>query len=474
MTAAVRSQRRNGMLRFIMQPGSGEAVTAQAGLTLMVEATRALGFDEGVARHFRIAKRKRGFSAAAKLEALMLLLAAGGDRVEDIRVLSDDQGLLRLLEQPLPSPDALLDLLNACDDPAVWADRPPLDKSWVPPETAPLQGLFEVNRTLVGRAATPGATTATIDHDGTIIEAHKQAAQLAYEGTRGYQPLVAVWAEEDLIVADEFRDGNVPGNKDPLTSVQRAFAALPATVQKRYFRGDSADYYTPLLKYLASERISFSISADMGRELRACCLAVPVGDWVEVAVRARETVHVAEIEFTPGDWPKTAAPLRYVAIRFTPHQGDLFAEQGPKYLAVVTNRPAPADPAAPQGDELDASALVQWHWQKAGTIEHVHRTMKDELGAGVLPSQRFGANAAWFRINAMTYNVLTFLKRRALPTRLRDARPKRLRFEVFTIPARLTMHQSQLAANLATSEARAAELARARERLAATYDALPG
>ena len=30
-----------------------------------------------------------------------------------------------------------------------------------------------------------------------------------YEGTRGYQPLVAVWAEEQLIVADEFRDGNV-------------------------------------------------------------------------------------------------------------------------------------------------------------------------------------------------------------------------------------------------------------------------
>jgi hypothetical protein len=27
--------------------------------------------------------------------------------------------------------------------------------------------------------------------------------------------------------------------------------------------------------------------------------------------------------------------------------------------------------------------------------------LKDELGAGVLPSSRFGANAAWFRINAL-------------------------------------------------------------------------
>ncbi len=30
---------------------------------------------------------------------------------------------------------------------------------------------------------------ATIDHDGTIIEAHKRDAKVAYEGTRGYQPL---------------------------------------------------------------------------------------------------------------------------------------------------------------------------------------------------------------------------------------------------------------------------------------------
>ena len=282
---------------------------------------------------------------------------------------------------------------------------------------------------------------------------------------------MGVWVEQDLIVGDEFRDGNVPGNKDPLTSVQRIFAALPAWVEKRYFRGDSADYYEPLLKYLAKEEISFSISADMSPELRTRCEAVPAAAWIELSVRDREIVHVAEVEFTPGEWAKTATPLRYVALRFTPVQGELFAERGLKYLAVVTNRPAPADPAHPRADEMSAAALVQWHWEKAGTIEHVHRSMKDELGAGVLPSQRFGANAAWFRINAITYNVLTFLKRRALPPRLRDARPKRLRYELFTIAARLTLHQSQLAANLATSAVRAEELVLARQRLLETYEA---
>jgi len=463
---------RQGILPFVIRHGTGEAVTAHAGLPLVVEAMRAVRLEEVVEAQLTVAKRQRGFSATEKLEALVLLVAGGGDRMEDMRILAEDQGLLRLLDRALPSPDALLDFLGAFDDPAGGGPRPQDEKSWVPPESAPLVGLFEVNRALVARVADRQTTTATIDHDGTIIEAHKRDALVAYEGTRGYQPLVAVWVEEDLIVADEFRDGNVPGGKDPLTSVRRAFAALPAWVAQRYFRGDSADYYEPLLKYLVQEQIRFSISADMSPELRAVCVAVPTEHWVELAAREREVVHVAEVEFTPGDWPKTAAPLRYVGMRITPLQHELFAERGPKYLAVVTNRPAPAEGAARRGDELSAAELVRWHWEKAGTIEHVHRSLKDELGAGVLPSQRFGANAAWFRINTITYNLLTLLKRRALPERLRLARPKRLRFEVFNTAARLSVHQSQLIATLAASSERTAELVLARQRLLATRHAL--
>ncbi len=463
---------RQGILPFVIRHGNGEAVTAHAGLPLVVEATRAVRLEEVVEGQLTVAKRERGFSETEKLEALLLLVASGGERIEDIRTLTEDQGLVRLLDRDLPSPDALLDFLSAFDDRQVWAGRPEDEKAWVPPETAPLRGLCEVNRALVARAAAPQTTTATIDHDGTIIEAHKRDALIAYEGTRGYQPLVAVWVEEDLIVADEFRDGNVPGNKDPLTSVRRAFGALPAWVTRRYFRGDSADYYEPLLKYLVAEQITFSISADMSPELRAVCVAVPPESWVEVAAREREVVHVAEVEFTPGDWPKTAAPLRYVGLRITPLQHELFAERGAKYLAVVTNRPAPEESAAPRGDEMSAADLVHWHWEKAGTIEHVHRSLKDELGAGVLPSQRFGANAAWFRLNAIAYNLLTLLKRRALPERFRLARPKRLRFEIFNTPARLIVHQSQLIANLSASSQRTEELVLARQRLLAIRQAL--
>jgi hypothetical protein len=451
---------RQGILPFVIRLGEREDVTARVGVPLVVETMRALGVDELAQAELPEPKRQRGFTPAQKLEALVTLLAAGGDRIEDIRILSEDQGLERMLGGRLPSPDALLDFLGQFHDPACGEQRPPEKKAYVPPESAGLRGLEAINRDLIARGADRTTTRATIDHDGTIIEAHKRDAKVAYEGTRGYQPLVAAWAEEQLIVADEFRDGNVAGGEDPLSSVKRAMDNLPPWVKERYFRSDSAAYYAPLLKYLVAEGIGFTISADMTPELRACCLAVPPEQWVELENRGTERVDVAEVEFAPGDWPKHALPLRYVAVRFTPLQAEMFATMTPKHLAIVSNRA-----------EVEAGALVRWHWEKAGTIEHVHRVMKDELGAGVMPSSRFGANAAWFRINALTYNVLTVLKRRALPERLRDARPKRLRFELFTLPAKLTVHQSRLSIHTSAREERLQEVVTARGRLLAMLQA---
>jgi hypothetical protein len=445
---------RQGILPFVIEMGAREDVTARAGLPLVVETMRALGIDEAARESLPLAKRQRGYSVEEKLEALVTLIAAGGDRVEDIRILAEDKGLERLLGRSFPSPDALLDFLAKFHDASCWADRPPEKKAFVPRESAGLEGLEEINRTLVARGADEKNATATIDHDGTIIESHKQEARVAYEGTRGYQPLMAVWAEEQLIVADEFRDGNVAGGEDPLSSAKRAFANLPAWVTQRFFRADSAAYYAPLLKYLAEEGIGFSISADMTKELRACCLAVAGERWSEFEAREHELVHLAEIEFAPGEWPKDAKPLRYVAMRFTPLQADLFEGRVVRYLAVVSNR-----------TELNAADLVRWHWQKAGTIEHVHRAMKDELAAGVMPSGRFGVNAAWFRINALTFNLLTVLKRRALPERYRMARPKRLRFELFTAPGKLITHQNKLIVRVSASDERTTEVIAARRRL---------
>ena len=55
---------------------------------------------------------------------------------------------------------------------------------------------------------------ATIDQDATVVKSDKEQSQMTYLGERGYQPVINYWAEQDLILSDEFRDGNVPAGMD--------------------------------------------------------------------------------------------------------------------------------------------------------------------------------------------------------------------------------------------------------------------
>jgi len=133
-----------------------------------------------------------------------------------------------------------------------------------------------------------------------------------------------------------------------------------------------------------------------------------------------------------------------------------------KYLAVVSNR-----------WDVPASDLIRWHWQKAGTIELVHDVTKNELGAAVPPCGRFGANAAWYRLSLLTYNVLSALKSLALPASLSAARPKRLRFALFTLAGRLATHAGQLWLRVSAAAERLAGLIAARRQLVLLAQGLP-
>jgi len=465
-----------GLLPFVVQPvPDGGDQTGRAGLTVVAEALRGFRVDDSVGRHVQTKERQRGFSEYAIVEAIVMLLAAGGEHMEDMELLREDAGLCRMMGRGFPSADAVRDFLVASHDEALIqraakAAEEAGEKSYIPEENEVLQGLGRVNTDFVRAAATSEQSTcATIDYDATVINSHKREAKYHYKGERGYQPPVAVWVEQDLVVVDQFRDGNVPAGKDNLPVIQRAFATLPSWVTERKFRGDSACYEEPVLKWLAATdraggpvgRIDFTISADMTKELRAECRKVLEPNAPRAAdrprwamlddTRADETVEWAEVEFTPGDWPKTTTPLRYVALRFHGLQGRLYDDDQPiKYLAVVTNSTA-------RGDQV-----VQWHWGKAGTIEHVHDETKNGLGAGTLPCGEFGANAAWFRLNILTYNVLSMLRLRGLPPECANVKVKRLRFLLFNALATLTTHARQMFARLGETLVRHPRLRRLR------------
>ena len=113
-----------------------------------------------------------------------------------------------------------------------------------------------------------------------------------------------------------------------------------------------------------------------------------------------------------------------------------------------------------------AIELVRWHWQKAGTIELVHDVTKNEIAAAVPPCGRFGANAAWYRLSLLTYNVLSAMKWLALPPSMETARPKRMRFSLFSIAGRILSHAGQLVLRIGRQAEALAGLIAARLRIA--------
>ena len=407
-------------------------VTGRAGIPLVIELFRQLGVAQVLDAQVQVKQRQRGLQPSQLVETLIALWTSGGDRCQDLTMLREDRALATLLGYELPAATTVRDFLEAChaEDLPLWAAGP---RATVPQESAPLAGLGAANRTLVAalQRGAPAAT-ATLDVDATLVESHKEAATVAYDGTRGYQPVVVVWAEQDVILHDEFRDGHVPAGCGNVRVLQQAVAALPQGLTQLRVRADSALYESAVLRWCEDQEIEYAISADLSAQLHAELLRLPARAWQLERDEGEARREWAEVPYVPDDKDyrkNRPCRRRYLALRVTKRQGHLFADgRAVQHFAVVTNR---------EGDGL---ALLQWHRQKAGTVEHTHHVLKNELAAAALPSGKFGANAAWFRCNVLTYNLLTALKRLTLPGDFRTARPKRLRFLLFNTVGKVISH----------------------------------
>ena len=433
-------------------------VTAHAGVPLLIELFRKVGGAALVDQQVIIKERRRGLKTSEMVESLVALWASGGERCSDLGVLRADGALAGLLGYELPAANTMRDFLEAfhAEGLGLWEAG---EKAQVPMESVPLQGLGRAGLGVILAVAAQGQKrTATLDVDATILESDKRVASVTYEGRTGFQPVIALWAEADLIVHDEFRDGNVPAGCGNVRIVERAVAALPLGVDTILLRGDSALYESALLTWCEERKIGYAISADMTVQLRAEIERLPETAWRLEREEADAIREWAEVAYVPDDKDhRKDRPCvrRYLSIRIRKRQGSLFADgSSVKHFAIVTNR---------EGVGLD---LIRWHRGKAGSVEHAHHVLKNELAAAALPSGKFGANAAWFRLNVLTYNLLSALKQIALPGEFSDARPKRLRFLVFNTVGKVTHHARQILLRL-TSETHKAILELARSQIAA-------
>jgi len=476
-------------------------VTAYGGLPVLLETIRMLWPKSW----YRRLRKALGYYKSWKVvrrhvESVLLLIAAGGDSIDDLDILRADAGLPQLLGFEISSPSRVKDLLYRFDQGekgdflkrTASAEMSKQGQAMIRAEGPGLRVLAEmVTESVFQIQKVQKCTVLTLDADATLVESHKKTALYHYDSGRGYQPMMGIWAEQMAWVADEFRDGNVGSNTGLLAFVKKAVAGLPPGIQKFRFRADSAFYNEDMLTWLDEQGWTFAVSAKMSEDLLKMVMAIPEEAWApyrpldsstaslarsgrtagSVASSPQTTEDAGEIrecaevpDFVPNwkrNFKKDTRPFRYTAIRVRSRQLDLLTPvtQQWKHFCVVANR-----------HECSPSDLLVWHRAKQGTVEHGHGDVKNELAGGKLPAARFGSNAAWWRFNIMCHNMFLFLKAAALPARMHPMRPKALRFHLLNVPGLVLRHARRTILRMSAAHPGAVILGEARNKLYALWE----
>lgn len=343
------------------------------------------------------------------------------------------------------------------------------------PEGPGLQALTELVRAVVERVQRlQTQSRATLDVDATIIEALERQALVAYEGTRGYQPQMAWWAEQRLWVCDEFRDGNVPAEYKAKAYLQRAFGALPASVKTQRLRADSALYNEEALTWADEAGIDFAVSADMSEALRRNVLALSESAWKPYRSSRDDTNEErqwAEVVFVP-EWARNhkreGEPFRYLAIRVRSKQHDLLVDDAARWrhFAVVTQGWAGAQSRASQALGRRAPAAMAsreaGHRRarpryRQGRARRRHAALWPSLPE--VPTRRGGVSTL-----RLVHNLFTLLQT-VLPEPLQAVRPKALRFRLLNVAGHIVRHARTLVLRLSSRLPAARIYAAARQAL---------
>ncbi len=435
-------------------------------------------------------KSDQGYSSLHYLLTLILLNLTGGQSVSDVERLEDDGGLKRVfkkLEKKLtalkgrvfrkgrtrifPSVSRIFDFLDRFNSDEEDTERKTTSegKSKILPVAESFKGLVELNRSIVSQAQVLSPQqTATLDMDNNLIVTHKSTAKTSYKKDLSYHPFNVYWAEQDLMLFSEFRDGNVPAGKEQLRILTESLSLLPAGVKKVIVRSDTAGYQHNFLEFMEAgtrrfDKIGFSVSCDVSKSFRQAVLEVDEQEWKPIVYtdadgyRYVTKQEVAEIFFVPEtkNKRKNAPVFRYLATREAVDVQYEFKDNGQlsiftseyveqklhleemekkiyKVFGIVTNL---------DGTPMD---IVLHHRKRCGKSEQEHSRLTKDMASGRFPSGSFGENAAWWYLSIISLNLLKLFQRHTLPKELKQVRLKTLNARLFRIALKAVESGRQL------------------------------
>lgn len=383
---------------------SPERLTSLGGLVVLEEMARALGVWKRVDRLLEGPKSGRGYQPSEFVQALVWMLHAGGRRLEDLRELREEHEVLQELG------------LRAVPDAGTVGD-------WLRKQgERGAAGIEQVNRQIIAGCLAQEAEEVILDIDATQIEAEKQEAAWTYNHVKGYMPLLGY--VNGVCVGQEFRQGNVSPGAGILQFARSCEAALPG--KRIYFRSDSAAYQAEVIDHYSQPERSFTITADLDAAVKREIQNLPATAWQ--AFRTAEGIATdRQIAETVHTMNETKQAFRLIVLRWPNPQPNLFEAGRFCYHAVASNRQEPA-------------SEVIWKHNQRGNSENWHKELKMGFAMEQMPCGEFHANALYFAIGVLAYNLAQLLKRRVLPESYRTVTVATLRWKLYRLAGKLVCH----------------------------------
>jgi len=347
-----------------------EAQTSSAGLALLGEFCVGLGVLDWVDAYMPKSGKGTRFKASEYLFPLVLMLNSGGRSLEDIRIIRNDFMLRDILPlKRVPSSDAIGDWLRRT------ADR------------GRLSGLEKTNRKLLNRALEyDDIKNYTLNIDVTVIEAEKESAKPTYKGFKGYAPIIGHLAENGLIVGEEFREGNIDPALRNLEFYKHCIDQMPAGKSIRRLRAGPPSCQADIIDFCEREGVEFAIGGNLDETMLRAINSIPESDW-----RPYREGYIAE---TASSFIRTNKTFRIIAL-LRRYQKKLFNKEDvkSKCSVIATNI---------KGSARD---IFKWYNQGCASSKNRIDDLKVCFGMERMPCGQTGANAVFFRIGVISYNI---------------------------------------------------------------------
>ena len=442
---------RDGRSFTVEVTADGEGLVSHAGSALLAQVADKTGLTRALSLELAgLRERRGGHDPGRVVRDLAVMLADGGDCLADLGAVRDQQPLFGAVASDSTAFRAV----------AAIAREPGL-----------LEGLRAAHARARGRAWKLGLRPerVTIDLDATLITAHsdKDGAAGNFKGGFGFHPLLAYLDETDEALAGELRPGNAGANTaaDQIAVAEAALEQIPTEHIEEIeilLRTDSAGATHELIDWCREGRIRYSVGYDLTEPVREAILGLEEHAWRPALSQQGERREGAEVaEITPlldlPDWP---AGSRFIVRRERPHPGAQLSftdHDGHRFQVFLTDQP-----------DQDLALLERRHRQRA-RVEDEIRNDKD-TGLRNLPFRDFDMNAVWLELVLIAHDLIAWTKALLLERELRSCEPKRLRYRLLHVAARLAFHGRQAQLRLQASWPWARDLAQAFARL----KALPG